>query len=497
MKPNLQRSLLSVSLTTLAITANHLYSLGVRAFWLGGLLLTLALLFGRGLQRTHSRVAAWGYLAVNLWIVVGFALLKGFWGITLPLFLGTLLATLSSAFPAPTLGPYGFEASGILMFVGGLFTAYYGWSLLAPRFPRLAGRRAALVTGGFLLLSLAAFAGWRRDRWRTPAGGVVKIGVVVPRTGPYAILGNSFLRAVEMAKADLSATRYRYQLVQVDVGSDPSGAGSAIARAIREEKLAAIVGGISLFGQVTKPFAAAARIPHLCVCTVRSIGDGAYNFTNIPWPEAEATLWVTEAERRGIRSVALLTQDYPSIQGHVRALKAEAARRSLRLVSEQTFTGATTDFQGLIARAAERRPDVYYVEALEPTLDLLAEQLSKAGIRNLASVVAPSLSSRPELFEGVWYTDSDLRDPEFKRRFERAYPGTQFATHMMPYAYDDLTLVVRAFESGVNPAVYLRNLTRYQGTAGPVTRRPHSGNFESLPAVWHVTNGKLTLEHTQ
>ena len=491
----MRRSLVSVLLTAAIITINHLYSLGPRALLLGAVLSVVPAALWWRLRATNSRAAAIGYLAMSLWIVIGFGLFKGLWGITLPLFLGTLLAALSTAYPPPSVGPYGFEASGILMFMGSLFVAYYTALLIRARHPVLAVRARLVVTA--LTAAAAAVAGAfvlvDRDRWSRPAGGVVRIGVVVPTSGPYAILGNSFLRAVEMARADLDGTKYRYELVPVDVGSEPGTAGAAIGRAIREERVDAIVGGISLFGQVTKRLATAARIPHLCVCTVRTIGDGAYNFTNIPWPEAEATRWVDEAERRGIRTVALLTQDYPSIQGHVRALKAEAVRRNLPIVSEQTFTGSTTDFRTAIARAQAARPDVYYVEALEPSLDVLAEQLAAAGIRNLSSVVAPSLSRRPELFEGVWYTDSDLRDIGFKRRFELAYPNTQFATHMMPYAYDDFNLVVRAFERGENPAVYLRNLARYEGTAGPVTREKGSGNFQSTPAVWVMVGGKPAL----
>jgi len=48
-----------------------------------------------------------------------------------------------------------------------------------------------------------------------------------------------------------------------------------------------------------KPYATWARIAHLCVCSVSSIGDGVYNFTNIPLPEDEAARWVEEAQRRG------------------------------------------------------------------------------------------------------------------------------------------------------------------------------------------------------
>jgi ABC-type branched-subunit amino acid transport system substrate-binding protein len=230
---------------------------------------------------------------------------------------------------------------------------------------------------------------------------------------------------------------------------------------------------------------------------VKSIGDGVYNFTNIPSPEAEATAWVHEAKRRRISRIALMTQDYPSINGHVRALKAEAAHAGLTVVFENQFDGSTSDFREAIEQARAARPDVYYVETFNPSLDILAQQLADANVQNISSVVAPSLSARPELFEGAWYTDSDLRDIGFKKRFEDKYPGTQFATHMMPYAYDSLNMIVQAFERGENPAVYFRELRSYDGTADVLTKKPGAGNFMSAPAVRTMTNGKPVLMHEE
>ena len=486
-----RKSLMAVMVTAILITWNHVYSLGAAAFILGAVLLIGPAALMWWFRRTQSRWAFGLYLAMNAWIVAGFGLLKGLVGITLPLFAGTLLAALSTTFPRPTLGTFGYEASGLLMFVGSLFVATNTYALIRGRRSRpmmiTAGAAAAVIA------VLGAYAWFDADRFIAPRDGIVRIGVIVPTTGPYAVLGTSFLKAVEMAKQDLRATKYEYKLTVVDPGTDPQKARAVIGRMIQRGQVDAVVGGISLFGQQTKPFATAARIPHLCVCTVSVIGDGAYNFTNLPSPQAEATRWVEEAKRRGVTNVALLTQSYPSIINHVKALKAEATREGLRIGSEQTFDGAVSDFRPMIERARSAQPDVYYVEALEPALDRLAEQLRNAGIQNLASVVAPSVSPRPELFEGVWYTDSNLRDFAFKRRFQEKYPGTQFATHMMPYAYDDFDLIVDAFEHGQNPAVYLRNIERFEGTAGTVTRTPGSGNFQSAPAVWVIRNGEPAL----
>lgn len=491
-----RRSLLSVIVTAVLITVNHLYPLGTRALGLGAVLVVVPTALLWWFRNTNSRAAFVGYLLMNLWIVVGFGLVKGLWKSTLPVFLGTLLASLSTSFPRPTLGPVPFELSGILTFVGSLFVLYYGYRLIQARREAARGAELLAFTASALVVSVViagAYAFTDRDRWSAPANGVVKIGVIVPASGPYAVLGNSFLKAVEMAKSDFRGTKYQYQLVLVDVGEDPGQARTAIERAIRDEKVDAIVGGISRFGQVTRPLATAARILHTCVCSVTSIGDGAYNFTNIPSPEAEGIRWVDEAQRRGIRKIALLTQYYPSIHGHVQALKAEATRAGLRITYAQEFADSVTDFRSMIAQARVSSPDVYYVEALNPQLDVLGQQLVEAKIRNISSVVAPSVSQRPELFEGAWYTDSNLRDFAFRARFEEKYPGTQFATHMMPYAYDDFNMIAQAFERGANPAVYVRNIRTYDGNAGTLTKAPGSGNFQSTPAVWVIQHGKPAL----
>src|SRR6266487_1067015 len=383
-----RRSLISVSLTAVMITANHLYVLGPKAFGLGAVLLVVPAALLWWFRNTQSPVAFAGYLLMNLWIVVGFGVIKGLWGITLPLYLGTGLAAVSAAYPKPILGPYGFEASGILMFIGSLFVAYYAYQLLEAK------RTGAVLAAAGLV---AAFVFVDRDRWAAPVGGVVKIGVIVPTAGPYAILGNSFLKAVQMAKDDLRGTKYQYQLVLVDIGTDESTARVAIERALRVDRVDAIVGGISRFGLLTKPLASAARIPHTCVCSVTSIGDGAYNFTNTPTPEAEALLWVQEAERRGIRRIAFLTRDYPSIRGHVAAVKAEAARVGLSVSYDYVFSDSVTNFHARIAEARASNPDIYFVETFSPQLEILGRQLSDAKVHNIASVVAPSDSCRPRI----------------------------------------------------------------------------------------------------
>ena len=320
---------------------------------------------------------------------------------------------------------------------------------------------------------------------------MIKIGAVVATRGPAARLGQSFLKAIQLAKEDLKSTTHQYELTIEEIPS-PDKAEPAIQKLIKIEKVDALIVGLSMSGQIAKTYATAAKIPLFCICSVSSVGDELYTFTIMPLAEDEATQWVAEAKRRGIKRIARLTQDYPSIDNHVRALKAETAPAGITFVYEDRFEASTADFRSSIAAARATSPDLYFVEAFNPALDILGQQLRESGVRNLASVVAFSISERPELFEGGWYTDSYV-SPEFKARLDQRYPGSRLATHMMPYAYDSFRMLVQAFESGQDVLTYVRRMTEYKGTAGRITKQAGTGNFRSAPAVWVIKDGRPTL----
>src|SRR6266566_9078330 len=134
-----RRSLLSVTVTAVLITVNHLYPLGPKALGLGAVLVVVPTALLWWFRTTRSRVPFAGYLLMSLWIVVGFGLIKGLWKSTLPVFVGTLLTSVSTSFPRPTLGPVPFELSGILTFIGSLFVLYYGYRLLCANRDAAAG----------------------------------------------------------------------------------------------------------------------------------------------------------------------------------------------------------------------------------------------------------------------------------------------------------------------------------------------------------------------
>ena len=68
-------------------------------------------------------------------------------------------------------------------------------------------------------------------------------------------------------------TTYEYQLIIEDSGADPSKAKDVIRKLVEVDKVDAIVGGISIIGQITKPYATEARIAPVgasCLAAINS-----------------------------------------------------------------------------------------------------------------------------------------------------------------------------------------------------------------------------------
>jgi ABC-type branched-subunit amino acid transport system substrate-binding protein len=456
------------------ITINHWYRLGSEAFVLG--LVLLAVSGGSWLWFRASRrpMALAGYGLMNAWIVIGFGLYKGLWKTAVPLATGRLAAS------------FGLELSGLLTFAASLFVFHTAARFIAPSFHRAKSTIAvlALTMGAWLAPTPLVEA-------QTAGRGPIKIGVVATTSGPAGLLGESFLKSIQLAKEETFDTTREYRLVIEQIPS-PDQAEPAIKKLTESDKVDAVIVAMSMSGEIVKPHAAAAKIPFFCICSVGSLGDELYTFTTMPLAEDEASMWVTEAQRRGVRRIARFTQDFPSIDNHVRAIKADAADAGMTFVYENRFSPTTTDFRAAIEAAKAVAPDLYYVEGFNPTLDILGKQLRGAGVDTMASVVAFSISDTPNVFEGGWYTDSYVSHA-FKARLEQRYPGERLATHMMPYAYDSYKILVDAFESGQDALTYIRSMTAFNGTAGLITKQAGTGNFRSAPAVWTIKAGKPTL----
>ncbi|HKQ11371.1 MAG TPA: ABC transporter substrate-binding protein [Rhizomicrobium sp.] len=481
-------SLTSLCFTALAAAIHHMQEMGSR----GAAIAVIFLLAGYGcliwFKHTASRASLIFYALLNVWLVVGFGLFHGVMNHAV-----ALVSALHAGAPLET-ATIARDLTALVMILGAGWTAFAGWRFLAAvadarteaaavrqRLPSAPAIVATAVLGAFIGINAYANA------------NAIRIALFAPTSGPQAVLTRAFVAAAELAKEDLGPAGARLELVVIDTSGTPQQAQRVIDQAFATQRFDAVLGAVSTSGQFTAPHARETRIPHICVCSIRTIGDGQYNFTNIPLPEDEAARWVAEAKRRGVTSIAVLTQEETSVRNHANAAVRKAMRNGIRILFDGRFVGEGTDFDLLAQEARAVNADLVLMEAFPPIIDKMMEALRRRGVNNVASIVAPSAVQDPRGFEGVWYTDTNLADENFERRFRIRFPQTRFAAHMTPYAYDSFKLLARALSSGQEPAAYLRGVTRYEGAAGLVTREAGSGNFRSRPAVWTIENGRPRL----
>lgn len=135
------RSLLSVSLTATLASITHAHDFGTSALAVGVVVVAMLVALNSRFRRTGSRPALVLYGLLNLWIIVGFGLVGGFWNHAVKVSLvalngGTLPAGLEPVFMSPGLGSPTYEAVSILTFAASVLTAYLGF-----RFVRTVGWR--------------------------------------------------------------------------------------------------------------------------------------------------------------------------------------------------------------------------------------------------------------------------------------------------------------------------------------------------------------------
>jgi ABC-type branched-subunit amino acid transport system substrate-binding protein len=496
-----QLSFAALFLATVSTTIRHIYRFGAPAILLGAIILGMSLASLVLFKKTRKIFPLIIYGVMNLWVIIGFGLLDGGWDSTVRVYFSNFLFPDSRWFIRSPLGTPLFEISGILTFGAGIFAAYY-FSRFVKYAVMSAGRSSQVYKvfysiSALLLIALVGagvYTSYKKSIL-TNENSIIKIGVIVPMEGRGKQLIKSFLEAVELAKDDLSKTKtkYKYEVVIQNSGNSPAETKQAIKKLIEEEKINALVGGISAMGGIVKPFVKAAKIPHVCVCSVKEVGDGKFNFTNIPIALDEAQKWIEEAKKRRHKSIVIINQDYPSVRGHVSMLKQEAARTGIKVLYHKEFPETQKDFSAIVDSAKVYAPDIYFISGFPPGIDSLGSVLKKNNISNVSSIVALSMGAKLNLFEGFWYTDSYV-DSTFMQKFKTKYPNTKFVTHMMPYAYDSFWMIVRAFESG-DAINYLRDLKEFPGTAGVITKEEGSGNYRSVPAIWTIERGEPRILH--
>lgn len=342
-----------------------------------------------------------------------------------------------------------------------------------------------------LIIWAIASGSHKKSDTSTNEKSVIKIGVIAPLTGGGSVFGNAIVGSLKLAEKDTANTKNEYKLIIEDDGTNPATAASAAQKLINVDKVNALITMTSGTGNAVAPIADSAKILHVCTCTDTRVGYGTYNYTNLVMPDDEGKAYADEAARRGIKKVAMLTQNHSGVNAIADGVKAALKAKGIQVVLDEKFEGTNRDFKTIVSKAKQTKADTYYVVSYPPALDILGKDLKDAGVKPISGSATFGVSADPSLYEGAWSTDGSVT-PEFKARFEKELPSVRFNARSAAYGYDDYVQLVKGFESGAaDIAAYWGSLTSFEGVAGHTVR--DGNNFRSPASYWVVKDGKVEL----
>jgi branched-chain amino acid transport system substrate-binding protein len=246
---------------------------------------------------------------------------------------------------------------------------------------------ALLAATAAVALTLSACSGAA-----TPTDGgsddVVKIGMVVPLTGPYSALGLGDKEAAERLIADINASGgidgRTIELTVVDDKTDVTESVKQFSQLASDPSYSAMlassfVSAATAVGDIAK----AQAIPTIALSPVDAYADGSnpYAFTSPPTPAVYAAALVDYWVAEGVDTLAI-TYVGSDVFGQTgeQATVALAEDAGIEIVLDEAYDAAATDFTPLVTKVAAAAPDAFVVWGAGPAPVIITKQIAGKGI---------------------------------------------------------------------------------------------------------------------
>lgn len=338
---------------------------------------------------------------------------------------------------------------------------------------------AALVAGGLV-----------------QAQEVIKIGLILPLTGPFTPIGKQVENGVKlfMAKNGSTVAGKKIELIVKDDGNVADTTRRLAQELVVNDKVTYLAGfGLTPLALATAPIATQAKVPMIVMAAATAIITEQSPFivrTSFTLPQATIPMadW---ASRNKIGKVVTLVSDYgPGIDAE-NAFKARFAASGGSVLSELRVPLANPDFAPFLQRARDAKPDALFVFVPAGQSATFGKQfvergMDKSGIR----LIGPGdvtdddvLNKMGDVMLGVVTTHhySVAHPGAVNKAFVEAFTKTSggVPNFMGVGGYDGMQLIYKSIEAtkGSTDGVTIVNAMRgmaWESPRGPVQIDPRT-----------------------
>jgi branched-chain amino acid transport system substrate-binding protein len=365
-------------------------------------------------------------------------------------------------------------------------------------------------------VSSACSAPGSSSNQQASSGGPIKIAVVNAQSGQLSSLGQWEWKGAKLAADQWNAkggiNGRQIQLELFDDQGDPT-VGTNVARKISSEGFVAMIGTAESAVTVAMiPTLQSAKIPNITSGQSPAIvaTKSPFAFLNGPTSTTyDETLAKYLVDQKGLKKIALITNNGSFGKGERDAFTKALASRSVTPVDDQVVTTDQKDFSAALTSIRQKSPDVVFVGTEEVEAGLIVKQARELGLTATMAGAAPMgtpvylTTAGSANVEGTVvsspYLSNDTSDES--RAFAKAYQDAykEEAELHGAKAYDGANIVFTALKdsnaaSGQALADAIR-ATKYPGLLGNFAY-DETGVGIHATAIGIIKSGKLTAEQS-
>jgi branched-chain amino acid transport system substrate-binding protein len=346
------------------------------------------------------------------------------------------------------------------------------------------------------------------DNLQTKDG--IKIGVILPSTGKFAVIGEGEKKGIEMAIDSLKKIfpTTQIEVVFEDFASETKNAAAAANKLISVYKVDAIITSTTAAAEAVSPIVEKAHIIHFVISPDMDIvKKSSYNFRVYYNFNTEAEVVNSFVQKIKPSSVSFLASKYSSLQKLVDGkLEPEFKQAGINIIAKEYVEVTDKDFKTPILKIKKGSPAMLFLAPMTNQVDLYTNQLRDYEVtpsNDRILIGSFTFNWKPADFistlEGYYivtpvfqtYENGNLFVKEFYEKY-KAKPSFDIA-----YAYDNTLILTELLISSKkdfnNFKESFNNLGTRQGASGNIN---FVGNNETNAEiiVTKVVNGKQIIQ---
>jgi len=319
-------------------------------------------------------------------------------------------------------------------------------------------KKALIVLSVISGLFMATFSACSK---KTTEPESIKIGAILPLTGPQAFYGTPELAGLRVAVDELNVSDPGSGIVLI--GEDSKGqakdAVSAAKKLIEVDKVKLGVVSTSGMANAVAPLFAQAGIPLITICSDNTIPVRYPNAVNIYVNvDIEQTMMAQYLLSQGVHKLSVLRMNHQVMEQAIGLLKGKSEGK-LQIVNDVTFDPGATDFKAQVNKVVHDDSEAIYLAGMGgeyyPIIKALREMKAKKRLFGLYTFLNDTATKDGvDMFKGVHFTSfantpDEIAQTAFGKSFASATgkkPGP-FMDYI--FCYESLKIWHGMIKSGV------------------------------------------------